>query len=333
MNILVTGGAGFIGSHLVDALILQGHTITVIDDLSTGARSNLGRHWNSPNFKFILGSVTDEHILSEIFYGGIDLVYHLAAVVGVEHVLRDLRRMLTTNIRGTELVLHYALCTDTRVVFTSSSEVYGKAQAAIPLRENDNRLLGPTTVPRWAYSAAKAVDEYMVYLHRDAGLSATIIRYFNVYGPRMDPRGYGSVIAKFISQAQANVPLTVYGDGKQSRCYIHVTDAIKGTILAGTNERAIGETFNIGNLAPISVADLAALIITLCKSKSTIQYVEPPYTNFEEARHRMPSMQHAFDVLKFQPRIALTPGLTALIHEKRTHNEEYQRAYTQNKQD
>ena len=319
MNILVTGGAGFIGSHLVDQLMLQEeHVVTVVDDLSTGAQNNL-THWqHHPNFRFVYGSITDKYLLQSVFgNSGIELVYHLAAVVGVEHVLHNIRRMLTTNIRGTELVLYHAICVNARVVFVSSSEVYGKAQEVLPLQEDHDRLLGPTTVPRWAYSASKAVGEYMVHSYSADGLSATIIRYFNVYGTRMDPRGYGSVVAKFITQAQANEPLTVDGDGKQRRCFINVKDAVNGTLLAGTSKRAIGETFNIGNPAPISIADLAALIITLCKSGSTIQYIDPPYTNFEEPRHRMPSMLHAWNLMKFQPRVALTPGLTALIQKDR----------------
>ena len=319
MNILVTGGAGFIGSHLVDQLMLQEeHVVTVVDDLSTGAQNNLAHWQHHPNLRFVYGSITDKYLLQSVFCDGdIELVYHLAAVVGVEHVLRNIRRMLTTNIYGTELILQHAFRANARVVFTSSSEVYGKAQDILPLHEDYDRFLGPTTVPRWAYSAAKAVDEYMVHAYSNDGLPTTIIRYFNVYGTRMDPRGYGSVIAKFIAQAQANAPLTVYGDGKQRRCFINVRDAVNGTLLAGTSKRAIGETFNIGNPAPIGIADLAALIITLCKSESTIQYVDPPYTNFEEPRHRMPSMLHAWDLMKFQPRIALTPGLTALIEKDR----------------
>lgn len=317
MNILVTGGAGFIGSHLVDKLMAQEHLVTVIDDLSTGTRSNLA-HWHGhPNLRFVHGPIMSERVLRSVFCDSIELVYHLAAVVGVRHVLQDIRRMLTTNIRGTELVLDYAFRANARVVFTSSSEVYGKSEDVLPLLENHNRLLGPTTVPRWSYSAAKAVGEYMVHAYSGDGLPATIIRYFNVYGPRMDPRGYGSVVAKFITQAQANKPLTVYGDGEQERCFINVNDAVNGTLLAGTSEHAIGETFNIGNPAPISITNLAVLIIKLCKSESTIQYVDPPYPNFEEPRHRMPSFMHAWDLMRFQPRIGLDSGLTALIEKDR----------------
>lgn len=219
-----------------------------------------------------------------------------------------------SNIHGTELVLRNAHNAQARVVFASSSEIYGKAYEVLPLRENHDRILGSTTVPRWAYSTSKAVGEYIVHAYSALDLPTTIIRYCNVYGTRLDARGYGSVIAKFISQARAGEPLTVYGDGNQTRCFLYVDDAINGTVCAGTYPHAIGETFNLANPAPpVSMTELAEMVITLCKSTSKIQYVKPPYVNFEEPLHRMPSMQHAFNILEFQPRVAITDGLSTII--------------------
>lgn len=312
MKILVTGGAGFVGSHLVDRLLIDDHQVTVLDDLSTGDRKNLTQNDGNRNFQFVEGCITNEKLLINLM-DRTKLVYHLAAVVGVKHVLHNPWQMLTTNIHGTELILQWASAVDARVVFASSSEVYGKPNSACPLVEDGDRILGPIAAPRWSYAVAKAVDEYLVQEFVRRGLSASIVRYFNVYGPRLDPRGYGSVIAKFISQAMVGAALTVYGDGEQCRSFVHVDDAVTGTILAGMHKNALGRTYNIGNPDPISMIELAQKIVDMCESSSKIELIEPPYTNFEEARFRVPCIQRAGKELGFTPTITLDSGLKALV--------------------
>jgi len=312
MKILVTGGAGFIGSHLVDELLADGHYVTVLDNESTGSPVNLKANFGRGNFRYVRGTICNPDAVSSLMCGT-QLVYHLAAVVGVTHVLENPYDMLTTNIRGTEEVLRAAQCVGARVVFTSSSEVYGKPVSNHPLYEDEDRIVGPVVAPRWAYAAAKAVDEYIVAAHHECGLNTSIVRYFNVYGSRMDPRGYGSVIAKFVNQALDGEPLTVYGDGYQSRSFIHVSDAVRATILAGTRKAAIGRTYNVGNPQPIDMNELAQLIVTRAASDSLIEHVAPPFDNFDEARFRVPCIRRIWADTGFIPRVDLECGIDALI--------------------
>ncbi|MGC8945187.1 MAG: NAD-dependent epimerase/dehydratase family protein [Anaerolineae bacterium] len=315
MRILVTGGAGFIGSHLVDALMAQGHEITVLDDLSVGKVANIAHHLGSERFQFMNDSVLNIATLERLVRRA-DLIFHLAAVVGVQYVVEDPLNTIIVNVRGTENVLEVACKYWVRTVIASSSEVYGKS-TTVPLQEDGDRLLGPTTVPRWSYADAKAIDEYFALAYAKKGLPVTVVRYFNAYGPRLDPRGYGSVIARFFTQALRGEPLTVYGDGQQTRCFTYVTDTVQGTILAGTVPEAAGAIFNIGSDQEITIADLARRILALTGSSSEMIFV--PYTaaygpDFEEARRRVPDVRRAREVLGFEAEVPLEEGLRLTLN-------------------
>ncbi len=310
MRILVTGGAGFVGSNLVDVLMEQGHEITVIDNLSVGKASNIEHHLDSDRFHFVNDSILNVGTLERLVRQT-DLIYHLAAVVGPKYVVEDPLGTIITNVRGTENVLELAFKYWVRSVIASSSEVYGKS-TAVPLSEDDDRLLGPTTVGRWSYSDAKAIDEYFALAYAKKGLPIAVVRYFNAYGPRLDPRGYGSVIARFITQALRGEPLTVYDDGQQTRCFTYVTDTIEGTMRAATLKQAAGHVFNIGSNNEKTILELAQLIKQLTDSTSEIVHV--PYEaafgpTFEETRRRVPDVTRARDVLGFQAQTSLQEGL------------------------
>jgi len=294
MRILVTGGAGFIGSNLVDVLIEQGHEVIVLDNLSMGKITNIEHHLESEHFHFVNDTILNVNTLERLIRQA-DLIYHLAAVVGVKYVVEDPLNAIITNVRGTENVLELAFKYWVRTVIASSSEVYGKSIEA-PLHEESDRVLGPTTVGRWSYSDAKAIDEYLALAYARKGLPVAVIRYFNVYGPRLDPRGYGSVIARFITQALPGKPLTVYDNGEQTRCFTYVADTVEGTIRAATVREACGLVFNIGSDGETSVNELAQLIRELTGSRSEIVHV--PYASaygdhFEDPRRRVPDVSRA----------------------------------------
>ena len=275
MRILVTGGAGFIGSNMVDVLMEQGHEVTVIDNLAVGKASNIEHHLENDRFHFVNDSILNVNTLERLVRQA-DLIYHLAAVVGVKYVVEDPLSAIITNVRGTENVLELAFKYWVRTVIASSSEIYGKS-TAIPLREDGDRLLGPTTVVRWSYSDAKAIDEYFALAYAKKGLPVVVVRYFNAYGPRLDPRGYGSGIASFITQALRGEPLTVYGDGEQTRCFTYVADTVEGTIRAATVREAVGLVFNIGSSREITINELAQAVRQLIGSRSEIVHV--PYAS------------------------------------------------------
>lgn len=310
MRILVTGGAGFIGSNLVDALMAQGHEVTVLDNLSVGKVENIAHHLDNEHFHFVNDSILNLTTLERLVRQA-DLIYHLAAVVGVKYVVEDPLNAIITNVRGTENVLELAYKYWVRTVIASSSEIYGKS-TEVPLQEDGDRLLGPTTVERWSYSDAKAIDEYFAFAYAKKGLPVTVVRYFNAYGPRLDPLGYGSVVARFFTQALRGEPLTVYDDGNQTRCFTYVADTVEGTILAGTVKEASGMVFNIGSSRETSIRSLAQMVKELTGSSSEIVYV--PYTSaygphFEEARRRVPDTTRAKEVLGFEARTSLEEGL------------------------
>jgi len=307
MRILVTGGAGFIGSHLVDALLGQGHEVWALDDLSTGTLGNLQQANAHPSFHFVEGSVMDPALVDSVV-AGVDLVYHLAAAVGVKFVLDNPLRSLLTNIRGTEVVLEAAHQNgNKKVILFSSSEVYGKG-TSVPFRENDDRLLGPTSVLRWSYAASKSVDEFLALgYHHERRLPVVIVRCFNTCGPRQSPH-YGMVIPRFVERALRNDPLLVYGTGLQSRCFSSVHDVVRGVLMLADCPEANGEVFNIGTMEEVSVFDLARRILDITQSSSALELVEYEAiygSRFEDMQRRVPDLAKINALVGYEPRVSL----------------------------
>ena len=306
MRSLVTGGAGFIGSHLVDALVAEGADVTVLDNLTTGRAANV-----DPRARLVSGSILDAELVAKLVDGA-DEVFHLAAAVGVRHILDDPVGSLRTNIHGTENVLESCARSGTPVLIASTSEVYGKSPR-VPWREDDDRVLGATTVPRWSYATAKAIDEHLGLAYAEAGLPVSIVRYFNAYGPRLDEKGYGSVVARFLAQALAGEPLTVHGDGTQTRCFTYVTDSVAGTLLAArARQGKAANIFNLGSDHETSVRELADSIIGITGSSSDVQLVSYRAVfgdHFEDAPRRRPDTTRARTMLGWMPAVDLREGL------------------------
>lgn len=316
---LVTGGAGYIGSHLVEALLGDGWRVTVVDNLSTGQASNLDAAVRA-GAVLRRGSVLDADLIKELTKDA-DIVYHLAAAVGVAHIMRDPVGTMLTNVRGTEVVLEAAQRQGTRVVVASTSEVYGRSEE-IPFREDGNRVLGPTWIHRWSYSTAKALDEHLAFAYAEQGLRVSVVRYFNSYGPRIREEGYGSVVARFASQALRGDPLTVHGDGRQTRCFTFVDDTVRGTRLAGERDEALGQAFNVGRAEEITVLDLATRIRDHLSSRSAIVFVphESHYgRGFEDTRRRVPDVTKARERLGFEARVSFAEGLARTLDWCRAH--------------
>ena len=290
MKLLVTGGAGFIGSHLCEALLAQGDTVISLDDLSTGSNSNLEAAKLNPKFTSVTGSILDESLVDRLV-DSVDGVFHFAAAVGVQKILKDPIGSLLTNIQGTEIVLNSAARRKKRVMLASSSEVYGK-NPHMPLTEDSDRVLGSPLVARWTYSEAKAIDEaFARTLHEKEGLKVSIIRLFNTVGPRQSP-AYGMVIPRFFEAALKNQPLIIHGDGTQQRVFGHVSDAIAGILSLWNSEKGYGEAFNLGGFEETSIKDLAERILKLTESKSEItyqSYSELAKDGFEDLARRVPS--------------------------------------------
>jgi nucleoside-diphosphate-sugar epimerase len=286
---LVTGGSGFIGSHLVEALLARGDSVVALDNLSTGRLANLDAVRSHPRLRFVHGSVLDELIVDELAHQ-CDVIVHLAGAVGVKLIVEHPLRSLTTNIRGSEIVIEAAHRYRRKFLLASTSEIYGKNSAG-PLNEESERILGSPAVVRWTYSTAKAVDEILANAyHRERGLPTVIVRLFNTVGRRQSP-AYGMVIPRLIRQALRGDPVTVFGDGRQTRCFAHVGDIVAAMLLLLDDEAAIGQTFNVGSSHEISILNLARLIIARCNSASAIDLV--PYdkayeSGFEDMDRRVP---------------------------------------------
>jgi UDP-glucose 4-epimerase len=302
MRILVTGGAGFIGSHLCERLIFDGHAVVAIDNFSTGIKTNLGTIEGSKDFTLVEGSILDTNVLNPLIKE-VDYVFHLAAAVGVFNIVKNPLASLLTNIRGTENVLESAYKAKTSVFLTSSSEVYGK-NISDSLKESDDRILGSPVTLRWSYSEAKAIDESLAYAYFvEKQLETRIVRFFNTVGPRQ-LGAYGMVVPRFVKSALNDEPITIYGDGNQTRCFAHVNDVVDAVIATAFAENTIGKVINIGNNFEISINDLAKKIIAQTGSKSEIVYVpyEEAYGDgFEDMERRVPNIDLIKQLVGWKP--------------------------------
>ena len=319
MKILITGGAGFIGSHLAELLLQEDDMrVTVLDNLKTGKFSNIARLTEHPNFQLMVGEVNDWHILEPLL-GSCDQIYHYAAGVGVRRIIEEPVETIETNILGTESVLKLAAKYHKKVLIASTSEVYGK-NTNVPFKEDDDSVFGATTKSRWSYACSKAIDEFLALAyHKEKGLPVVICRFFNTVGPRQTGR-YGMVIPSLVRQAVKNEPLTVYGDGQQSRCFTHVRDSIRCQIGLMREPRANGEIFNLGSNQEITIENLARRIIELSGSQSEIRYIpyEEAYeAGFEDMRRRVPDTTKVRNLLGYAPDSNLDDILHDVIAEFR----------------
>jgi len=306
LKILITGGAGFIGSHLSEALIARGDEVFVIDDLSTGSIENIIHLKEHPKFHYTIDTIANKPVMAELV-DRCDMIFHLAAAVGVKLIVESPVNTIETNIYGTEVVLQLAAKKKKKVLIASTSEVYGKSET-VPFREDDDMVLGPTVKARWSYACSKAIDEFLALAYvRERGLPTVIARLFNTVGPRQTGR-YGMVIPRLVQQALAGEPLTVYGDGAQTRSFTSVSDVVPALVALAGHPEAVGQVFNIGNDREISITDLALLIKKMTGSSSEIVYV--PYDiayqeGFEDMRRRVPDIGKARRLIGFQPRTGI----------------------------
>jgi UDP-glucose 4-epimerase len=316
MRILVTGGAGFIGSHLCERLINDGHVVTAIDNFSTGRASNLNNLKGVDNFTLVEGSILDTDILTPLIKDT-EYIFHLAAAVGVFNIVNNPLASLLTNIRGTENVLEAAHATKTPVFLTSSSEVYGK-NISNSLKESDDRILGSPVTLRWSYSEAKAIDESLAYAYFiEKQLKTRIVRFFNTVGPRQ-LGAYGMVVPRFVKAALTNEPITIYGDGSQTRCFAHVYDVVDAVIAIAFADSTIGKVINIGNNFEVSINGLARKIIEETASQSEIVYV--PYAEaygdgFEDMERRVPNIDLINQLVGWKPKLDLSTMIADIWEE------------------
>ena len=302
MKILITGGAGFVGSHLADKLINENHEITVIDDLSTGRYSNVEHLEGKDNFRLIIDTVLNEKLMEELVRET-DRVYHMASAVGVRLIMEHPVKTIETIFRGTDVVLGFCSRYRKRVLVPSTSEVYGKG-ASVPFREDDDLLTGSTDKHRWAYACAKTLDEFLALAHwKETRLPVVVVRLFNTVGPRQTGQ-YGMVVPNFVKCAIRNEPLIVHGDGTQSRCFGHVLDVVEGLTKAMESPECFGQVINLGNDEEVTIKSLAEKAIAMTGSKSEIRYI--PYDEaygegFEDMRRRVPSLEKAQRFIGYQP--------------------------------
>ena len=318
MKALLTGGAGFIGSHLAEALLDQGHSVQIIDDLSTGSMDNIVHLKNRAGFAYVIDTVMNDSLMAELV-DRCDVVFHLAAAVGVKLIVEAPVRTIETNVHGTEVVLTHASKKGRLVIIFSTSEVYGKS-TAVPFDEDADLVMGPTTKHRWAYACSKALDEFLGLAYwKERSLPVVIVRLFNTVGPRQTGR-YGMVIPTFVSQALTGAPITVYGDGRQTRSFTYVGDVVNGLIALASEPRAIGKVFNIGNTGEISIGDLAKRVKAMTNSDSEIvliPYEEAYEAGFEDMPRRVPNLTKIRQLVGYAPTIDLEEILQRVVEHTR----------------
>ncbi|WP_018681311.1 NAD-dependent epimerase/dehydratase family protein [Actinokineospora enzanensis] len=318
MRYLITGGAGFIGSHLAEHLLASGHEVVALDDLSTGTLDNLSTVSNHGAFRFVRGSVTDVAAI-ESAMAGVDAVFHMAAAVGVFTILDKTLDSLRTNLHGTENMLEAARKRDVPILVASTSEIYGK-NTAHGLTEDADRIIGSPLKNRWSYAEAKALDETFAYLYsQEHDLRTVIVRPFNTVGPRQTGR-YGMVVPRFVTQALAGQPITVFGDGQQTRCFCHVLDVVPALVALLSDSSAYGQVFNLGSTEQTTISQLAERVISATGSSSTIvkiPYEEAYGDGYEDMQRRIPDCTKAFDQVGFSPRRTLDDIIAAVIADRR----------------
>jgi UDP-glucose 4-epimerase len=317
---LITGGAGFIGSHLAERLLQLEHDVLVLDNLSTGSIENIAHLKTEKRFSYVIDSVTSESLLAEMVDSS-DVVFHLAAAVGVKLIVEQPVHTIETNVHGTEVVLKHANKKKKLVFIASTSEVYGKS-ADVPFRENSDVVLGPSAKHRWAYACSKLIDEFLALAYwKEKKLPVVIVRLFNTVGPRQTGQ-YGMVLPTFVRQALSGHPITVFGDGTQSRSFTYVSDVVDALIALASERRAVGEVFNVGNTGEISIADLATRVKALTCSDSPIQLV--PYdqayeAGFEDMPRRVPDISKLRALVGYEPKVELDEIILRVIDYIREH--------------
>ncbi len=318
MKVFISGGAGFIGSHLAERLVGAGHQVLVLDDLSTGSIDNIDHLIGRKGFAYRIGSVADAPLVAEMV-DRCDVTVHLAAAVGVRLIVEQPVHTIQTNVEGTQVVLDAAARKRKLVLVASTSEVYGK-RSTVPFREDDDLVLGPTTHSRWAYACSKALDEWLALAYgRERGVPVIVTRFFNTVGPRQTGR-YGMVLPAFAAQALAGEPITVYGSGEQSRCFAHVRDVVRAVERLLVTPQAVGQVVNVGNDEEISINGLAELVRSAAQSRSPIVHI--PYdeayaAGFEDMQRRVPSVEKLQRLVGFRPSTPLSEIVNDVLEDKR----------------
>ena len=319
MRALITGGAGFIGSHLAEALLNGGHEVDIIDNLSTGAIRNVGHLKSNPRFRYTIDTLTNEPLLAELIDRN-DVIFHFAAAVGVKLIVEEPVHTIETNVHGTEVVLKHANKKRKKVVIASTSEVYGKS-TDVPFREDADLVMGATVKHRWAYACSKAIDEFLALAYyKERGLPVIIVRFFNTVGPRQTGQ-YGMVLPSFVQQALSGAPITVFGDGTQSRSFTYVGDVVECLLKLVSEPKAVGQVFNIGNKEEVTILKLAEIVKSLTGSASPIEFV--PYDKayeegFEDMPRRVPDLTKVHQLVGYEPKVQLNEIITKVIDYFRT---------------
>ena len=319
MRALITGGAGFIGSHLAEALLDEGHDVDIIDNLSTGSIRNVGHLKTNPRFRYTIDTLTNEPLLAELIDRN-DVIFHFAAAVGVKLIVEEPVHTIETNEHGTEVVLKHASKKRKKVVIASTSEVYGKS-ADVPFREDADLVMGATVKHRWAYACSKAIDEFLALAYyKERKLPVIIVRFFNTVGPRQTGQ-YGMVLPSFVRQALSGEPITVFGDGTQSRSFTYVGDVVACLVKLVNEPKALGQVFNIGNKEEVTILRLAEIVKSRTGSSSPIEFI--PYDKayeegFEDMPRRVPDLSKIRELVGYEPKVQLDEIITKVIEYFRT---------------